>query len=135
MLPALSDLVDLFSSVDGSERLELLIEFGDRLPILPEPYRRLRDAGQYMIHECQSPVFFCVNVRENRLSVHADVAREAPIARGFTGLLYETFDDVPVTDVVKAPRDLLDPLGLTDLLTLQRRRGLTAIYRRLLEPR
>lgn len=133
MLLAISELIELFSSVEGSERLELLVGMGDRLPPLPEPYRDMRDAGLYMIHECQSPVFFFVEVVEAKVRIHADVAREAPVARGFAALLLETFDGIPVQRLGEAPGDLLKMLGLDELLSMQRRRGLTAIYRRLLD--
>jgi len=128
MLPALSEIIDLFASVEGTAKLELLIDFGERLPPLSKPYQRLRDAGLHMIHECQSPVFLFVDVQEGIVHLHADVPREAPIARGFTALLCETFDGAPLDAMTNAPVDLLDTCGLRPLLSLQRRRGLTAIY-------
>lgn len=132
MLPALSDVADLFASVEGSAKLELLIDFGERLPPLAEPYAGLRDRGLHMIHECQSPVFLHVQVQGGTVEIHADVPREAAIARGFSALLAETFNGIPVSAMKGAPSDLLDLLGLRDLLSLQRRRGLSAVYRHLL---
>lgn len=132
MLPALADAIDLFAATEDSSRLELLIEFGERLPVLQETYHHLRDTGQHMIHECQSPVFMFADVQQDTLRIHADVPREAPIARGFVALLSEVFDGVDAAEVKSAPVDLLGALGIRDLLTLQRRRGLSAIYSHLL---
>lgn len=132
MLPALSDVIDLFVSLEASAKLELLVDFGERLVPLPEPYARLRDAGLHMIYECQSPVFLFIEVQQGTVHVHTDVPREAPIARGFTALLCETFDGVRVTAMKDAPSDLLAACGLRDLLSMQRRRGLSAIYGHLL---
>jgi len=132
MLPALSNVIDLFASLEGSARLELLVDFGERLLPLSKTCKSLRDAGLHMIHECQSPVFLFIEVRQRIVHVHADVPREAPIARGFTALLCETFDGVPVTEMKGAPTDLLAVCGLRNMLSLQRRRGLSAIYGHLL---
>ena len=81
-----------------------------------------------MIHECQAPVFLFIDVQEGIVFLHADVPREAPIARGFTALLCETFDGAPLDQLQEAPEDLLKSFGVYNLLSLQRRRGLTAIY-------
>ncbi len=129
MLPALADAIDLFAATEDSARLELLVDFGERLPVLQQTYHHLRDRGQHMIHECQSPVFMFVEVQRGTLRIHADVPREAPIARGFVALLREVFDGVDAANVKAAPDDLLSALGVRKILTLQRRRGLSAIYR------
>ena len=121
----------LFDSLDDVAKLELLVDFGERLLPLSKSCERFRDAGLHMIHECQSPVFLFVEVQQGTVRIHADVPREAPIARGFTVLLCETFDGVPVTTMNDAPADLLAAFGLRELLSMQRRRGLSAIYRHL----
>ncbi len=132
MLPALSDVIDLFAVTEDASKLELLVDFGERLPALPPSYHHLRDAGQHMIHECQSPVFMLVQVQEGIVRIHGDVPREAPIARGFVALLREVFDGVTAANVKDSPPDLLNALGIRELLTLQRRGGLSAIHRHLI---
>jgi cysteine desulfuration protein SufE len=126
----LEDIADVFQSVDTQMRLELLLEYSNRLPALPEAYHALRDAGLNMVHECQSPVFLMVGVEDGVVRVRADVPREAPTARGFTSVLVEAFDGADPADVAAAPPDILHRLGLAGLLGMQRTRGLSAIYAR-----
>ncbi len=133
MLPLVPDLIELFDSLDGSAKLELLVEFGDRLPPLADPYLSFRDAGLHMILECQSPVFLLVNNSDGKIAIHGDVPREAPIARGFVGLLFDTFNGISLADAAVVPADLLATCGLRELLTFQRNRGLSAIYGAFLE--
>lgn len=130
-LERLSEVVDSFQMAEPPLRLELLLEYADRLPPLPETYVPLRDAGLNRVHECQSPVFLMVELRDGRVVLHADVPPEAPTARGFTSILVEVFDGARPDEVAAAPADLLHPLGLSALIGMQRTRGLSAIYYRL----
>lgn len=131
MSTSLSEIEELFASVEGLERIELLLEYTDALPALPEAYAALRDAGLGAVHECQSPVFLHVEGDAGCVRIWADVPREAPTARGFVGLLYTLFNEAPTETVLNAPPDLLQTLGIAPLLGMQRSRGLRAIYARL----
>ncbi len=124
------EIAETFQLAEPEMRLELLLEFAENLPPLPEAYHALRDAGLNLVHECQSPVFLMVEVADGRVKLHADVPREAPTARGFTSILVDAFDGAAPEDVLNAPLDALNALGLSSLLGMQRTRGLSAIYRR-----
>jgi cysteine desulfuration protein SufE len=124
-------LAEQFQMVDMPMRLELLLEYSEQLPPLPDAYRTLRDAGMNMVHECQAPVFLMVEVKDGRVRLHADVPREAPTARGFTSILLEAFDGATPEEIAAAPVDALHRLGLDKLLGMQRMRGLSAIYQRI----
>ena len=126
-------IAEEFQMADPSLRLELLMDYAQRLPELPEQYHPLRDAGLNMVHECQAPVFLVVDVEEGKVRIHADVPREAPTARGFTSILIESFNGADPAEVQAAPVDGLHALGLDTLLGMQRTRGLSAIYRRVQE--
>lgn len=133
MLPELEAAIEALASLDRVERLEALIAYGERLPALSDAARAQRDAGEHIIRDCQSPVFFRVDADDSVLRLQADVPREAPVARGFTAMLCVVFDGAPVSALSTAPRDLLSAAGLDEALTFQRRRGLGAIYGKLLE--
>ncbi len=126
----LEAIAEEFRSVDGRTRLELLLEWAERLPALPAAYHGLRDAGIGMVHECQSPVFLVVEVHGETVAIKADVPHEAPTARSFMALLIGAFDGAPPQDVIAAPDDILHRLGIVHLLGMQRTRGLSAVYRR-----
>ncbi len=130
-MPELEDIIDSFTDLDASDRLEWLIEFGASLPALSGDCEAERDAGHYIIHECQAPVFFKVVKDEGVLSLFADVPREAPIARGFVSLLITVFDGRSIEFLNDAPNDLLETMQIRELLGMQRQRGLGAIYRAL----
>ena len=124
----LDDICEAFVESDPADRLELLIDFGKELPPLDEAHRQLRDTGMYIVHECQAPVFFHAVIEDNCLLIAADVPLEAPIARGFTGLLYQGFNNMSVEQLPAAPENMLEALGLSGLVGMQRTRGLSAIY-------
>lgn len=127
----IDEIAEPFQMVDGDMRLELLLEYADKLPPLPEEYHALRDAGLNMVHECQSPVFMAVEVDDGIVHLYADVPREAPTARAFSAIMVEAFDGQPYEEVQEAPADVLHRLALDSLLGMQRTRGLTAIYQRI----
>ncbi len=130
-MTTLDAIAEEMQMVDDQTRLELLLDYAQQLPPLPEAYHALRDAGLNMVHECQSPVFLMVEVKEGTVHLVADVPDEAPTARSFTTLMVKAFDGVAPQVVLDAPGDILHRLGLTHLLGMQRTRGLRAIYQRI----
>ena len=124
-------IAEELQSVDDATRLELLLDYADQLPPLPERYRALRDAGIGLVHECQAPVFLLVEVKAGVVRLRVDVPREAPTARSFVTLMCKSFDGEPPEVVLGAPDDALHQLRLIQLLGMQRVRGLSAIYRRI----
>lgn len=129
-MPTLETIAESFQMVDDDMRLDLLLEYAEKLPPLPERYYALRDAGLNMVHECQSPVFLQVEVEDDGVRLYGDVPREAPTARAFVSILREAFHGAAPGEVAAAPSDVLRLLGLAGLLGMQRTRGLSAIYRR-----
>ncbi len=129
-MPTFDEIADVFQSADPELRLELLLDYSDRLPPLPERLHPLREAGLEMVHECQAPVFLHVEVGEDAVHLFPSVPREAPTARAFCTILHEAFDGASPEAVAAAPTAALHRLGLDRLLGMQRVRGLSAIYQR-----
>lgn len=127
----LQEIQDEFQDVDARDRLEMLLEFSESLPELPEVYRVRRDAGENRIHECQSPVFLWVEVVNGHVEIHADVPRSAPTVRGFLGLLVATLSGAEPEEILNLDPTLLRKLGLIEALGMLRTRGLQAILHRL----
>ncbi len=130
-MPTLEEIAEPFQMVDNDMRLELMLEYADKLPPLPEDYRAMRDAGLNMVHECQSPVFLHIEVKDDAVKLIADVPREAPTARAFVSIMREAFHGATPDEVDEAPPDALRMLGLSGLLGMQRTQGLSAIYQRI----
>jgi cysteine desulfuration protein SufE len=129
----LDTLIAEFAEAEPRERLEMLLEFSDSLAPLPARYQAERDAGQHRVHECQTPVYLWVEVAAGRVQIVGDVAPESPTVKGFVSLLVDAFSGATVAEVLAAPADLIQRLGLVDALGMVRMRGLHAILYRVRE--
>lgn len=116
-----------FADLDPRERLELLLEFAEKLAPLPPQYAAERDAGHNRVHECQTPVFLWVDLEDGRVHVHADVAPEAPTVKGFVSLLADIVSGATAAEVVAFQPNLVERFGLAQSLGMVRMRGLQAI--------
>ena len=65
------------------------------------------------------------------MRIHADAPPEAPTVRGFVGFLVEALDGTDPAAVRDLPEDLMDRMGLTEALGVQRTRGFSAVIRRI----
>jgi cysteine desulfuration protein SufE len=123
----LDQIVGEFADLEPRERLELLLEFAEGLPPLPPRYQAEKDRGEHRVHECQTPVFLWVEVKEGVVQVFGDVAPEAPTVKGFVGILADAFSGASPEEVLSVQPDLLQRLGLVQALGMMRMRGLQAI--------
>jgi cysteine desulfuration protein SufE len=130
MAAALDAIVNELSEADRQERIELLIDYAKGLPPLPDRLAQHKDAA-HRVEECQSPVFLFVEVDGERVAIHADAPIEAPTVRGFVSVLVGGLDGATVKDVLSVPNDLIDRIGLPEILGMLRVRGLNGVLRRL----
>lgn len=121
------ELVAEFADLEPRERLELLLEYANSLPPLPERYEQQRLSGEHRIHECQTPVFLWTELADHRVAVHAWVAPEAPTVKGFVGIARELFEGLPPEAIGEVDTNLVKRLGLSDALGMMRMRGLSAV--------
>jgi len=127
----LDAIITEFDGLDYQERLELLLDFAERLPELPQHYREERDAGLGRVPECMTPVFMWIDVLDGRVQLIADVAPEAPTVKGFVSILVDAWNGATPGEVAAAPADILRQMGLADKLGMTRLRGLNAIVHRI----
>jgi cysteine desulfuration protein SufE len=131
--PALEEIAEDFSSASSPEKLQLLLEFSDELPELPERYRG-HDELLERVDECQAPLFLVVEVgddldRSVHLFFHAPA--ESPTTRGFAGILYEGLEGLPAADVLGVPDDAPYRFGLGEAVSPLRLRGMVAMLSRI----
>lgn len=127
---ALAEIRDDFLELDVRTRLQLLLEFSNELPELPEEYRDHPDLLE-RVEECQSPVFLFVDVDDNNIvHVHATAPAEAPTTRGFASILAQGLGGLTADDVLAVPDDFPNTLGLTEAVSPLRIRGMTAMLGR-----
>ena len=126
-----AEIVAEFSDLDGREKLELLVDYANGLPPLPAAYEARKAAEDRRVHECQTPVFLWTEVEQGMSRVVAEVAPEAPTVKGFVAILAAAVNGLPATEAAAIPEDLLERLGLADVLGILRSRGLRSITARI----
>ena len=117
----------------SQEKLQLLLEFSDDLPQLPERYAG-HDELLERVDECQSPLFLVVEVADDAdRSVHLffHAPAESPTTRGFAGILHEGLDGLPAADVLAIPDDAPYRFGLGEAVSPLRLRGMVAMLSRI----
>ncbi|SDO80090.1 cysteine desulfuration protein SufE [Pedococcus dokdonensis] len=134
---AMQEIADDFADLLAPQRLELLLEFSEGLPELPERYAgRLGEMEQ--VHECQSPIFLAVEVDEEPVdpgsrAVHLyfSAPAEAPTTRGFAGILHEGLDGLTVDEVLAVPEDAPYRFSLGEAVSPLRLRGMVGMLSRI----
>lgn len=132
--PALAQIAEEFAELEPSQRLQLLVEFGDEVREVPEPYAS--DVGRMeRVVECQSPVYVATDVTpgsagRTRAVVHIVAPPEAPTTRGFAGVLSEGLAELSAEEIVDVPSDLPRLLGLDTLVSPLRVAGMAALLGR-----
>jgi cysteine desulfuration protein SufE len=126
----LEAIIAEFADLDGREKLELLVDFANGLPVLPAEYEARKGAEDRRVHECQTPVFLWTEVDSGAARLVAEVAPEAPTVKGFVAILVDAVNGRPVDEARELPDDVLERMGLADVLGMMRSRGLRAIMSR-----
>jgi cysteine desulfuration protein SufE len=129
MPAALDAIVSELGEADKQERIELLIDFAKNLPALPDRLVAHKDAT-HRVEECQSPVYLFVELEDDRVALYADAPIEAPTVRGFVAILVEGLTGAVASDVLAIRPDLIDRLGLPEILGMLRVRGLSGVLHR-----
>lgn len=126
--PQLEEIADEFRSASNDLKLQLLLEFSDDLPPLPE-----RFAGVQLerVDECQSPLFLTVEVVDDVVHLFFDAPAEAPTTRGFAGILHEGLDGLRADEVLAVPDDAPMRFGLAEAVSPLRMRGMVAMLARI----
>ena len=131
--PTLEEIAEDFSSASSQEKLQLLLEFSDDLPQLPERYAG-HDELLERVDECQAPLFLVVEVADDAdRSVHLffHAPAESPTTRGFAGILHEGLDGLSAADVLAVPDDAPYRFGLGEAVSPLRLRGMVAMLSRI----
>ena len=129
----LEQIIEEFQDMEPEFRLELLLDYAEAFPPLPERYRDEEEQKSHMVHECQTPVSLWVEVADERVHIYADVPPQSPTVRGFLAMLMEAFNGASPQAVLDAPEDVLKRTGLEQAIGMRRLFGLSVIYRRIKE--
>ena len=138
-LPAeLAEIAEDFAELPVPERLQLLLEFSEELPELPERYAAAPESME-QVHECQSPLFLTVEVDEESapepakrvVSLFFSAPPEAPTTRGFAGILHQGLDGLSVEEILAVPEDAPYRFSLAEAVSPLRLRGMVGMLSRI----
>jgi cysteine desulfuration protein SufE len=126
----LAEIVEEFATAPRDVVLEMLLEYSDTLPPLPDALAG--HTGMEQVPECQTPFFLHAEVTpEHAVHVYFDCPPEAPTTRAFAGILAEGLVGASAEQVLAVPADIYDRMGLSKVISPLRVRGATAILGRL----
>ncbi|WP_135228949.1 SufE family protein [Deinococcus fonticola] len=127
----LQNIVGMFKSVPKTMRLQALLEYSRKLPPLPEKYA---EHPEFLkpVPECASP-FFLVTEQDagGGVQMHFKVPEDAPTVRGYAGILHEALNGETPETILNVPDQFYMDMGLSELITPMRMRGMGAILMRL----
>jgi cysteine desulfuration protein SufE len=132
--PALTEIVDDFTTLPVRDRLQLLLEFSRVLPDLPP---RLAEHPELLlpVRECQSPLFLITEIEADQadpeVHLYFSAPPEAPTTRGFASILHQGLDGLPASSVLAIPDDLSHRLGLAEAVSPLRLNGMAAMLFRI----
>jgi cysteine desulfuration protein SufE len=127
---AAQEIIDEINSVDEPDRLELLVEYANSLPELPDRYADHPDLLE-RVEECQSPVFLFVEIQEEKVKIFLTAPKEAPTTRAFASILHQSLNGQNLETVLNFDNDFPERLGLTSLVSPLRMRGIRGMLARI----
>lgn len=127
----LEEIVEEFMNMEHDLRLEVMLDYADRLPALPERLQNQGEIESHRVHECQTPVALWVEVEGEKVAIYADVPQESPTVRGFISMLVDAFDGATPNQILNSPDNILERSGLAQTIGMRRMFGLSAIYSRI----
>lgn len=130
MIQSALDVIEDFSLVPDSEKLQLLLEYSEALPELDARFGENPELME-RVEECQSPVFIAVEGSEDKVSLFFSAPREAPTTRGFASVLNSALNGQSAQDILDLPDDFPTALGLDALISPLRVRGMRGMLARI----
>lgn len=127
-IPAgLQAIIDEFKEAPPSLRVALLLEYANRLPPLPAGMENDLER----VHECQTPLFLKADISPRGVvELYFDAPPEAPTTRGFASVVSAGLAGATAAEVMAVPEDFYQDMGLAELISPLRLRGMGAIVGR-----
>jgi cysteine desulfuration protein SufE len=127
----IAEIINEFQSVDDDFKLELLLDYANKLPPVPDNFSAIINQENKLVSECQTPVHLVVQYADHKIRIYAEVPPESPTVRGIVSLLIHAYDGATPEEVLTTPTNLLQKLGLAEKIGAMRSYGIGAIIQRL----
>jgi cysteine desulfuration protein SufE len=121
----LREIVEEFDWCEGQEKLELLLEYSEKMMPLPDWLDK--ETNMEQVHECMTPVFVHAEIQDGGMQFYFDVPPESPTVRGYAAILGEGLRGATPEEVIGIPGNFYQQMGLQKVLTTQRLNGISAI--------
>ena len=127
----LQRIVDLFATAPKEVKLQALLDYSNRVPPLPPELADHPDRLE-RVHECQSPFFLATEIGpDGVVTLFFESPREAPTTRGYAGILSEGLGGATAEEVLAVPDDFYLDMGIEEVVSPLRLRGMGAILARM----
>ena len=124
--PKLQSIIEDFQLSEGREKLELLLQFAEQMPALPDWLGQDRSQMEF-VPECMTPVYVQAETHNGRMTFYFDVPDESPTVRGYAALMGDGLRGATPEQVLSVPGDFYQHMGLDKVLSHQRLNGIAAI--------
>jgi cysteine desulfuration protein SufE len=129
--PNLQKVVQRFERAPKDLRVQALLQYARKVPPLPPELADDRSALE-RVHECQTPFFLATRVEDDgKVHLFFDAPVESPTVRGFAGILFEGLEGATAEEILDVPADFYTTMGLDEVVSPLRLRGMGAILTRL----
>lgn len=112
---------------DEQERLGYIVDLGKEAEPIPEEYRQ----DTFRIEGCASNLWMFPSYEEGLC--HYRVDSDSTITRGIAAMLAGLYDGHPPEEILAHPPDFLQDAGVPQLLSPNRRNGLTNLSGKLMD--
>lgn len=120
------ELIEDFSLFETwEEKYEYLIDLGKKLTPLDPVYK----TDEYKIKGCQSSVWIHSYTKDGLVYFEGD--SDAIIVKGLVGLMIMVLSGQPAKEIVEAPLEFINTIGLSSHLAQTRSNGLRAMIKQM----
>jgi cysteine desulfuration protein SufE len=125
----LQQIMDVMKAAPKEFRTTALLDYSKRVPPIPDHI----DADNLeQVHECQSPFFLATEVDDDGTThMYFQAPPQSPTVLGFAGILIDGLDGQQAETILEVPDDFFFGMGLEDVVSPLRLRGMGAILARL----
>jgi cysteine desulfuration protein SufE len=119
----LQEIVDDFSWASREEKLEMLVQYAESLPPLPDWLKEERD-NMESVPECMTPVFLSGEKdADGGIHFHFDIPPQSPTVRGLAAILLNGLNGRRLEEVLAVPANFYLEMNLKDTISQQRLNG------------
>lgn len=120
------EIIEEFENFDDwMDKYNYIIELGKDLPLIDEQYK----TPQYLISGCQSQVW--LHAREDNGKIVFTADSDAIITKGIINLLIRVLSNRTFKEIIEAPLQYIDKIGLKDHLSPTRSNGLLSMIKQM----